>query len=87
MKTPNEIEMSLPRRSIILFTNIDVSRHILVIYTSVLVKSNMGRKSTVTLEILLLKLTGFVVEDRRVADSRPGVTEWSSPMRHMSPQK
>jgi hypothetical protein len=42
--------------------------------------------TTFTLGILLLKLTGFVVEDRHVADSRPGVTKWSSPMRHMSPQ-
>jgi hypothetical protein len=29
-------------RSIILFANIDVSRHILVINTSILAKSNMG---------------------------------------------
>jgi hypothetical protein len=31
-------------RSIILFASIDVSRHILAIDTSVLVKSNMGRR-------------------------------------------
>jgi hypothetical protein len=31
-------------RPIILFANIDVSRHILVVDTSVLVKSNMGRR-------------------------------------------
>jgi hypothetical protein len=31
-------------RSIILFANIDVSRHILVVDTSVLAKSNMGRR-------------------------------------------
>jgi hypothetical protein len=31
-------------RSIILFTNLDVSRHILVVDTSVLAKSNMGRR-------------------------------------------
>jgi hypothetical protein len=31
-------------RPIILFANIDVSRHILVIDTSVFVKSNMGRR-------------------------------------------
>jgi hypothetical protein len=31
-------------RSIILFTNVDVSRHILVIDISVLAKSNMGRR-------------------------------------------
>jgi hypothetical protein len=31
-------------RPIILFTNVDVSRHILVIDTSVLAKSNIGRR-------------------------------------------
>jgi hypothetical protein len=31
-------------RSIILFANIDISRHILVIDTSILVKINMGRR-------------------------------------------
>jgi hypothetical protein len=39
---PKEIYYSL--RPIFLFANIDVSRHILVVDTSVLAKSNMGRR-------------------------------------------
>jgi hypothetical protein len=31
-------------RPIILFANIDISRHILVVDTSILAKSNMGRR-------------------------------------------
>jgi hypothetical protein len=31
-------------RPILLFANIDVSRHILVVDTSILAKSNMGRR-------------------------------------------
>jgi hypothetical protein len=38
----NKIQYSL--RSIILFTNIDISRYILVIDTSVLEKNNMNRR-------------------------------------------
>jgi hypothetical protein len=42
MKLSRKLYYSL--RSIILFANIDVSRHILVIDTSVLAKSNMDRR-------------------------------------------
>jgi hypothetical protein len=38
------IDITYSLRLIILFTNIDVSRHILVIDTSVLTKSNMGQR-------------------------------------------
>jgi hypothetical protein len=38
------VEKSYSLRSIILFANIDVSRHILMIDTSVLAKSNMNRR-------------------------------------------
>jgi hypothetical protein len=43
---PRKFTYSL--RHIILFANIDVSKHILVIDTSILVKSNMGRREYMT---------------------------------------
>jgi hypothetical protein len=38
------LEKRYSLRPIILFANIDVSRHILVVDTSILIKSNMGRR-------------------------------------------
>jgi general stress protein CsbA len=40
----HNVETSYSLRSIILFANVDVSRYILIIDTSVLAKSNMGRR-------------------------------------------
>jgi hypothetical protein len=42
------VESYYSLRLILLFTNMDVSRYILVVDTSILVKSNMGRREYMT---------------------------------------